>query len=584
MSIKDIPAQAPLGQAFDATRSEKPSFPKALNLPPEEEADRVDIGSAAAGETEKESETNWRDVVSGALLLTGTLAGSLAGVPGMATFQAKQIDPPAIVRVIEEAQPAESQVAGTTQQQGAPVHIISHIDASEHIIEPFAMQDMQQLEKMKSGQLDKVDIDAMIVRDTGNPYAKLGTGGAEGLVILAPSIAGWAISRKKKGAAALLIMGIGGALSYTLASGGLAKEVMRNVASGVADLSSGEPVWNGTRVYQVKPDSGGAIDSKLVSSTDALKPSADRVIEFIASQMKAYPRGTTVVHIVGHGLGYHASSGFSFDDYKKIIGEATKQAGRPIDLLVVESCLEGNMEAMMGTIPGARYVIVSEESIPAMVLPDLMGQAMKEQNNENAPVDARALGESIVRNARGRTGVSTLALVDMEKLPGLSGSVDKLGTLLAQEVKDGRVAGIQDAIEHTTTFPASSVEGDMGQKLGMGDLKQFAENILKVYGDTSTGKAAVNQESAASPRATEIKEAATQILQHLKETVPELSTGSGYEGTGGLSIQLPTASMEKLDTLLAKQKMTTFKASDAPQGWKDFVTVTSPKLMPAPTK
>jgi len=382
------------------------------------------------------------------------------------------------------------------------------------------------------------------------------------------------------------MMGIGGAMSYGLARSGLGVEVLRNVASGVADLAAAEPVWDGTRVYNVQPNSSGAIDSELLSQSDALKPDAKTATEFIASQMKEYPGSTTVVHMVGHGLAYHSSSGFDFKEYQKILRDASEQAGRPIDLLVVESCLEGNMEAVIATMPSARYVIISEESISAGILPDLMSQSLndlmsQQGDTQQTRIDARQLGELMIEKGRNSGNLSTLALVDMEKVPALSKSVDHFGSLLSQESKTGRTSGIITAVKNTPVYPQGSVTGDMGEKLGMGDLKTFAENILRVYGDSSTGKGEVSQESVSSPQAEEIREAAKDILASLSEAVPTSTTSSRYDGAGGLSIQLPMTTMQKIDDTLAKNKMTTFKESQAPQGWKDFVNDMSSK-MPEP--
>jgi len=592
MNIKDTPSYQPSLHQRDNIR---PAFPKALDLKgiPEDRVDVSGADSSPVQETEEDSSLNWRDVVSGALLVTGAVCGTLTGTPGITAIRACA-EPPAIERVLP-ADTSASKAAGKVsiqegsegrQQQGAPVHIISHIDASEHIIEPFATSEIQQLENIKSAHGDKVEVDAVMVRDTGNPYVKIGTGGGEGLLILAPSIAGWAISRKKKGAAAFLMMGIGGAMSYGLARSGLGVEVLRNVASGVADLAAAEPVWDGTRVYNVQPNSSGAIDSELLSQSDALKPDAKTATEFIASQMKEYPGSTTVVHMVGHGLAYHSSSGFDFKEYQKILRDASEQAGRPIDLLVVESCLEGNMEAVIATMPSARYVIISEESISAGILPDLMSQSLndlmsQQGDTQQTRIDARQLGELMIEKGRNSGNLSTLALVDMEKVPALSKSVDHFGSLLSQESKTGRTSGIITAVKNTPVYPQGSVTGDMGEKLGMGDLKTFAENILRVYGDSSTGKGEVSQESVSSPQAEEIREAAKDILASLSEAVPTSTTSSRYDGAGGLSIQLPMTTMQKIDDTLAKNKMTTFKESQAPQGWKDFVNDMSSK-MPEP--
>jgi hypothetical protein len=584
MDIKDAMIQQPLMPLRGDKGEPKTAFPKTLDLAGEPE-DSLDVSaqkgarqSAPVEPEETEEKTTWRDVASTALLLVGTVTGSLTGAHGSIALTAQAAPPPTYIeRVIDQ-----NQASAPRSAERVPVHIISHIDASEHIIEPFATSEMQQLEQIKAAHKDDVIIDATVVRDTGDPYAKLGTGGIEAGITLAPGIAGYIISRKKSGAVALLALGVGGALSFGLAKTGLGTEALRNIVSGASDLASGEPVWNGTRVYEVQPDTSKAIDSKLVAQRDALKPDAQQATDFFVSQMRAHPNSTTVVHMVGHGLGYHASSGFDFKDYDKILHSTLKETGKPIDLLLVESCLEGNSEAVMGSFPSARYVVVSEESIAAQRLPDVLKRSLDEVLKENPQdgdgVDPRKLGEAIIRNSKDVKGIETISLIDMTKVTGLKQSIDEFGKVLGTEVAAGRDAGIGAAIKNTQMYPAGSVEGDMGQKLGMGDLKQFAENILHEYGETSVGKGDVDSASASSPQATQVKEAARRVLNSLDESVVAVTNSSSYQGAGGLSVQLPVGTLKKVEQKLAENKMTTFKDSEAPQGWKDFVFTMSDKL------
>jgi len=309
--------------------------------------------------------------------------------------------------------------------------------------------------------------------------------------------------------------------------------------------------------------------------------------------MKQYPSGTTVVHMIGHGLGYRYSSGLPFGAYEKVLNDATTQAGRRPDVLLLESCLQGNFEALAATQDYARYAVVSEETISAGVVGELLRDTVKD--NAGQALTPRQLGASLVQHAENnnplKPGAETLVMVDTTKMPALTTAVDALGKVLADEAKDGRWEPIQGAVVGAQQYPNHPLFKDMRQILGLGDLKDFAERLKTIYDGGSVkmpsksyGPIRVQVEqrfgqAQVSPRARAIQTAADDVLKALQGAIVESHISDRYDGAGGMSIQLPSK-FEKMEGKAHYQKagLGTFDQSASPAGWREFVKEMNPHM------
>lgn len=304
------------------------------------------------------------------------------------------------------------------------------------------------------------------------------------------------------------------------------------------------PAWAGRRVFDIVPDKTDKIDSQ---GREDSRP----IGQFLGDGLKSFPQAMHVVHLAGHGRGYRQSAGHSLKTTAAALQQAVAATGRPIDLLLMESCLQSNLEALTTLAPLARYALVSEDSIPGMVLDRLTVKALRDLS-QTPELEPRQLGLAALHQISpletefgGRPlWPDTLALIDLGKVPALHNAVGELGLQLAAlEPKE-----VEAVFKQGLRLPVSP--DNERQRLGFGDLKQIA------------------QAAPDSARA-----AADKVLACLAEAVVECHADPAtHTGTGGISVQLP-GPVQKFESsdYFAGQDWNRFATSAAPDGWKRLV-------------
>lgn len=474
------------------------------------------------------------------------------------------------------------------------VHLVSWMDATEAVIEPMAVDSLNKIEDAHSTGGASFTADLMLERNV-MPFGKKMAIGAAQLGLLAGSGVAVAMGASAALGGSLIGLGVavaGGALLYHKGSQ-LFLRGLGHCYSAIKDRNIGEPPWSGIRTYEVTGNKSEALDGTVTSD----KPLAEKrdipsVSDFLANGMKKYPKeDITVVHMMGHGLGYRQTAGLGYKDYKSVVEDTVQKAGRPIDVLLLESCLEGNLEAVAGVGDKARYVLVSEETIKAGAVGDLLKDTTARTAGQT--VTPEQWGKSMVESA-GRMQNSpdpmtsmlapeTLALVDTQKLPAVVTAVDNLGALLRSEIATNADA-LTAAVKNTQLYPKMWPHRSTGEKLGMGDLGHFCRNLQKAYtgqtllersgfGPFRSEKEVTFPNAAASPNAQAVLDAVARVQDEVGKAVPARHTADNYSEACGLSIQLPTKSLGKLD-----KKFMAFSDSAAPPQWQGFVTDLSARL------
>ena len=506
------------------------------------------LSVAAATDEEPEApESPWARVAQGGALLCSLIGAGIAA-PAMA-----------------QAQTVPAQAATFTQPNVTygNIHVTAHIDATESIISPIASNEVNMYEKMKAAGGDQVTAEVAVVRNY-NPNVKAAKSLGCFAITLAPTV-GAAVLAKKKGDSRFIrasIVGLGMALTgYVGVSQGFALDGLKNGISAYMDYSAQEPGWDGYRMYEVKPDQTPGFESQVVGAQpDVMKPSVETASDFLARNLGSHKDQMNVVLLTGHGLAYRHSAGFSFEDYQKMLKQAVEKSGRPIDLLVVESCLVGNTEFLAGTAPYARYALVSEDVVSAGSLPTALAKAVASPDGKE--LTPEQLGQRIIEASRGDRGISTLALVDLSKMQGLDQSIDKLGSTLAQQVQSGDRQAVLKAMDGTKLYPENEpLLGDQAKLLQYGDLNNFLQRLHEQF------------EKSSSPQKAQV----LSQIEAAQGALSQLVVGNQAAGAANaMSIQLPAAHFQKLEERLAERVgMSLFKNSAAPEGWKQFVSVTS---------
>lgn len=406
-----------------------------------------------------------------------------------------------------------------------PIHLISVVDGSDSLAAPYASEYLQLWEEAKAVDPQNLRVDLRLER-TNDAFFKLFAGSLSAAVTLAGA-----------GVAGPGWLGAGiAAVALQLQPG----RIFSNLSSGASDLTL--PFWSGTRHFEVIADQTRGFDSPASFQAEAPTRGreVDPVTEFLRQNMGKYPGSLQVVHLAGHGHGYHANSGFSSGEFKKVV-DILEQS--PPEVLLLDSCLGGNLENVAQLKDAAGYIVVSEENIPIGDLP----QSFKAALQAGTTPDARSLGLSLINHARSgpNTASPTLALVDTSELPSLLQAVDGLGSRLAQE---GRNEVVEQAIRESKRFPH---HGWLKKRLlNFGDLKMFAQNLARNHPLKAT------------------RAQADLVLKELAEAVPAHQSGAEYAQTGGLSVQLPGSGNQKLRGLLPRVP---HQLSASPAGWKAFV-------------
>lgn len=491
----------------------------------------------------------WTRVAQGAGLLCGLVGAGMAA--------------PAVVHA-QTAPLAQSFVIPQLDHDNGGIHVTAHIDATEPIVSPILSDEINIFEKAKAAGGDNVSVDVAVVRNY-NPGGKAAVSLGCFAVTLAPA-AGAMLWARKKGDSAFIrasVIGLGMAVSgYLGVSQGLAADGLKYGVSAIMDYSAQEPGWDGYRFYQVEPDQTPGFESRVLEAhPEITRPSVESASQFLAQNLSAHQDQLNVVVLSGHGLAYRHSAGFSFEDYQKMLKQAVEQSGRKIDVLVVESCLMGNTEFLAGTAPYANYAIVSEDVVAAGSLPTALAQAV-------ASPDARSLtpqqlGQRLIEASHGNPrAVSTLALVDLGQMQQLDQNVGRLGQALTEQVQSGDRQAVLDALKATQLYPENEpMLGDQAKLLQFGDLNDFLRQLQSRF------------ESSPTPQRAEILRLIEATRDSLNQSVvANLDSGSQH----AMSIQLPAAHFQKLEDKLSQQAgLSLFRDSAAPEGWKQFVSVTS---------
>lgn len=464
------------------------------------------------------------------------------------------------------------------------------IDASEEVIEPFAVACMENLERAKTNSNAHLTGTVVLQRSGTSPgMKKLKSHLASGVPRAIGVGLGFAVGSYVMGG--LLGGVVGGAVG--LAAGATVAQALfgRTILLKQIPDNGAEPFWKGSRTYELGVNRSDAIDSPVISQDPGSKKIDPQALgNLLGEEMRQHPKEMAVAHLFGHGLAYRQAAGMDFGAYRAMLSQATTLAGRPVDLLLLESCLCGNLESLLATAPFARYAVVSEEVTDAgsisgafskavkaaaghSVTPGQLGQAVVRSNPDGTGELLRAFfgmrprqpfndsdpPEKIVRQTR----AETLALVDMSKIEALGQAVDKLGGVLTREVRDGNLRAIEAASNEA--IRAGHMPEMVGAKsmLGVGDLNIFLTSLASFY-----------QSGLPSRQTDRVMNSLIETQEKLMDAVVEASIGHEYMQSAGLTVQLPTRHLEAVDSGFPDK----MAGSAMPPRWREFVELASRNL------
>ncbi len=339
------------------------------------------------------------------------------------------------------------------------VRVAAYVDATEEHFEPHAVSRVDAFEKAVSAA-PNLDIQAHVVRNGTSASRKL----ARGLGLLALHVLPPVIGQATFGLPGLAL---GSAITGWLVYKGYTMEAGRELGGAAHQpFTAPGPRWTGTRTYQIGPDQTDGIDSEVLSSHERIHATASEVGDFMSGHFQE--GATNIAYVTGHGWGpWKVASLFT----KDLAGEVGKQGVQP-DVVVFESCLMGNLEALTMLKGRARVAVVSEELLVAggmgaghMPIRAMLADAARQGGTP------QEIGARMVSIAH-RAGVPTLAAIDLDQLDPL---LSELGTLSDRLLAQPDKAELRAAFHESLSVPI--LDHQLGGKADFIDLGDFLKRI-----------------------------------------------------------------------------------------------------------
>ncbi len=376
------------------------------------------------------------------------------------------------------------------------VRVAAYLDATEEHFEPHAVGRVDAFEKAVAAA-PNLEIQAHVVRNGTSAGTKL----LRGLGYLAMHVAPPVLGNSLFGLPGLVL---GGAVSAYLVYQGYTLEAGKNLGGAFHQpFASPGPFWKGTRTYEIVPDQSDGIDSRVLSQSDSVRPATPEELSgFVKEQLE--PGQTNVLYIAGHGWGPWKVASM----HTTSLAAAVEKSGARPDLVVFESCLMGNLEALSLLRDKASVAVVSEELMVAggMGAGQLPIKAMLAQAARQGGTP-QEMGQRMVAVAR-QAGVPTLAAVDLQALDGLLSQLDGLAQAALQQLPTRREA-LREALQASAKVP--QIDHELGGTADFADLGDFLKRLKAL------GLPAEEAEKA------------------LRKAVLAHTAGPGHEATTGLS-------------------------------------------------
>lgn len=394
--------------------------------------------------------------------------------------------------------------------------LIAHIDASSPDLEP---DETREVDVMEASPRQGVDVTVQLRRVVVSPEEHRGDSLRHGTLAGLAGVTALGAAAASVCALPLLVglplaglaLGVGWALGKNQA-----QDALMSWAMATTPPVHQEPAWQGTRTFRLGEDrEPGRIDAPVVhQSPDTDTPSPRALGEFFGREMKRFPSSRHAVMLSGHGMAWNNVIGLGLDEVGEALDHAKNVAGKRPDLLILESCLMGNLEALNLLGGTAGYAVVSEETMGSEGLPweRILGAA---SGMARTP---QALGKAMVRLSPDGAGqVETLGLVDLDRVPRVASAVEELAGIL-KDLAPSQRRELRAAFAAAESLPRGGAPGVPDGFLV--DLGSLLENL---------------EERLPQP---EVHQAADRVRAELKKALVAHGTSADYEYVAtGLTIQ-----------------------------------------------
>jgi hypothetical protein len=217
------------------------------------------------------------------------------------------------------------------------------------------------------------------------------------------------------------------------------------------------------------PRSSGAIqipgpDAPEESASQPLHLSQEELTSFLVNSARVYPGEHYLVSLESHSKQLRQS----LPEVHAALAALSRQIGKKIDILLIDSCFMAQVEVATAFKDVARYMVASEESVVHFRPPTKIAKKLKDP--DTSPKD---LADIIVKTNHEFTS----SAIDLDKIDGLNKRIKVLGTEILK-VRD--VKGLQDmraAVEKSTHYYREGIVKP-GTFMNTMDFYSFVKHLL----------------------------------------------------------------------------------------------------------
>jgi hypothetical protein len=366
---------------------------------------------------------------------------------------------------------------------------------------------------------------------------------------------------------------------------------------------SGDGNWTEARRYYITQDDDlSAVGSQVVGELGEVNMAdGATLVDFVAWAVQNYPAERYALVLSDHGMGWPggwsdptASGGgrseapivqnladhLYLDELDRALDEIRSQTGiDQFELIGMDACLMAHVEVFSALRPHARYAVASQETEPSLgwaytgFLEDLqadpqmdgagLGQAIVDSyiTEDQRLVDDQARAEFMAQSSGvgGLFGAPpaeqitqqiardiTLTAVDLDRLPDLMTSLDRLALLL-QQLDQRQVAKARDYARAFTSIFGRNVQPSYI------DLGHFARLLAKESGSQA------------------LSAAADRLAIAINDTVVAEKHGRNKSGASGLSVYFPNSQLYSSPVSGPLSYITVASRFAADSLWDDFL-------------
>lgn len=279
--------------------------------------------------------------------------------------------------------------------------------------------------------------------------------------------------------------------------------------------------WKGKQTFQIQ---GNNTSASPVNSR-CLRPEPQEFTRILLENHERWPSAVSVVHTFGHGFGIQGLCSQETETFAQALQTAADQSQKKVDVVLMESCMMGNLESLLALSRSSKFAIASEQTLNFVVpqhQPEtrLLRPEHYAQLAQN-PQGAEQVSQAIFQQSVGQSQQQqTQARFDLEKLSQVfEPRLDQLAQKLTSELE----RDAQPVLEQIGKCLDKAAL--VNSQSGFRDLQGFLEGL-------SSADSSLSEEVQASARA---------ALDGMAEAMPEvrLSQSAKDANLHGLSFVDP---------------------------------------------